>query len=64
MNTEIKPNPLKEKSFALAIRIVKLYQFLTSQKSEYVLSKQILRSETNPAAMVREANTFLFNYFF
>jgi four helix bundle protein len=56
MNTEIKTNPLKEKSFALAIRIVRLNQFLTSQKNEYVISKQILRSGTNPGAMVREAN--------
>ena len=56
MKTEIKASPLREKSFDLAIRIVRLNQFLTSQKSEYVISKQILRSGTNPGAMVREAN--------
>ena len=48
-------DPLKEKSFALAIRIVRLNQFLVSQKQEYVMSRQILRSGTNPGAMVRES---------
>lgn len=56
MKTEIKQSPLREKSFDLAIRIVRLNQFLTSKKNEYVISKQILRSGTNPGAMVREAN--------
>jgi four helix bundle protein len=50
-----KHNPLKEKSFALAIRIVKLYQYLTEMKKEFIMSKQLLRSGTNPGAMVREA---------
>jgi four helix bundle protein len=48
-------NPLKDKSFSLAIRIVKLYQYLTETKKEHVISKQLLRSGTNPGAMVREA---------
>ena len=48
-------DPLKDKTLAFAIRIVKLNRFLVEQKKEYVLSKQILRSGTNPGAMVREA---------
>ena len=48
-------SPLKKKTFAFAVRIVNLYKFLTKEKKEYVLSKQILRSGTNPGAMVREA---------
>jgi four helix bundle protein len=48
-------NPLREKSFGLAVRIVKLYKHLTEEKKEYIMSKQILRSGTNPGAMVREA---------
>ena len=52
----IKNDPLREKSLNLAIRIVKLNQHLTSKKFEYVMSKQILRSGTNPGAMVREAS--------
>lgn len=51
----IKHDPLREKTLNLAIRVVKLNQYLTTKKFEYVLSKQILRSGTNPGAMVREA---------
>ncbi len=32
-----------------------MYQFLTDNKKEYVLSKQLLRSGTSVGAMVREA---------
>ena len=48
-------SPLREKSFAFAIRIVNLYKYLTGQKHEYVLSKQILKSGTSPGANIREA---------
>jgi four helix bundle protein len=51
----MKGNPVKEKSFAFALRIVKLYQYLTEQKNEYVLSNQLLRSGTAIGALVREA---------
>ena len=46
---------LKEKSFAFAVRIVNFHKYLVNEKKEYVLSKQLLRSGTNPGAMVREA---------
>ena len=36
----MKNNPLKEKSFDFAIRIVKLYKFLTNNKTEFEISKQ------------------------
>ena len=39
----------------LATRIVKLNRYLTSSKNEFVISKQVLRSGTNPGAMIREA---------
>lgn len=42
------------KSFAFAVRIVRLYQFL-ADKHEFVLSKQILRSGTSIGANVSEA---------
>ena len=48
-------SPLKKKTFAFAVRIVNLYKFLTEEKKEYIMSKQVLRSGTNPGAMVREA---------
>ena len=51
----MKDNVVKTKTFLFAIRIVKLYQFLTLNKKEFVLSKQLLRSGTSVGAMVREA---------
>ena len=51
---EKRPNIIKDKSFAFALRIVKLYKFLVENK-EFVLSKQLLRSGTAIGALVREA---------
>jgi len=52
---EKKPNIVRDKSFAFAVRIVDLYKYLYSDKKEYVLSKQLLRSGTSVGANVREA---------
>ena len=51
----MRENVVKNKSFAFAVRVVKLYQFLCEQKKEFVLSKQLLRSGTSVGAMIREA---------
>ena len=51
----MKENVVKVKSFAFAVRVVKLYQYLCTEKREFVLSKQLLRSGTSVGAMVREA---------
>jgi four helix bundle protein len=51
---EKKSNPLKDKSYTFAIQIVKLSQDLVSNRKEYVLSKQILRSGTAIGALIRE----------
>ena len=51
----MKNNPLKEKSFAFALRIVKLSQHLNQGKREYVLSKLLLRNGTAIGALVRES---------
>lgn len=48
-------NPLRDKSYLFAIRIVKLSQYLQADKKEYVISKQILRSGTSIGALIREA---------
>jgi four helix bundle protein len=48
-------NIIKTKSFSLVLRIVKLYQFLSSEKKEFILSKQLLRSGTAIGALVRES---------
>lgn len=51
----VKDNLIKEKTMQFAIRIVNLYKFLTENKKEFVLSKQLLRSGTSIGANVREA---------
>ena len=43
------------KSTLFAKRIVKLYQCLTAERNEYVLSQQILRSGTSIGANITEA---------
>ena len=47
-------NVVKEKSFAFAVRCVKLYVYLKEQKREYDMSRQLLRSGTSIGANVRE----------
>ena len=51
----MKESILKDKSYQFAIRIVKLSQWLQTEKKEYVLSKQLLRSGTSVGALIREA---------
>ena len=48
-------NRVAPKSYAFALRIIKLYKFLIGDKKEYVLSKQILRSGTAIGALIKEA---------
>lgn len=48
-------NAVESKSFAFAVRIVNLYKYLTKQKQEFVLSKQLLRCGTSIGANVAEA---------
>jgi four helix bundle protein len=48
-------NTIVVKSKAFAIRIVNLSKYLNSEKKEYVLSKQVLKSGTSIGANVREA---------
>ena len=46
---------IKDKSFAFALRIVRLHKYLVDNKREFILSRQILRSGTAPWALIREA---------
>lgn len=48
-------NNIYELSFKFSIRIINLYKYLTNEKKEFVLSKQLLRSGTSIGANVREA---------
>ena len=50
----MKENTVETKSKEFAVRIVRLYQFLTEEKREFVLSKQLLRAGTSIGANVRE----------
>ena len=45
---------LLEKSMLFAVRIVRLYQHLESEKREFVMSRQLLKSGTSVGANVRE----------
>ncbi len=44
-----------EKAFEFAVEVIKLYKYLSGEKKEYVLSKQILRSGTSIGANIKEA---------
>ena len=53
----MKDSIIRDKSKEFALRIIKLYKYLTttSVEKEYVLSKQVLRSGTSIGANVKEA---------
>ena len=55
MEKHTKDSPLREKTLNFAVRIVDLNKYLAQKKQEYIMGKQVLRSGTNPGAMVREA---------
>ena len=48
-------NIVVEKSLSFAIRIVRLYQYLSQQKQEKIMSRQLLKSGTSIGANIREA---------
>ncbi len=48
-------NIVENKSFQFAVRTVNLYKHLISEKKEYILSKQLLKSGTSIGANVTEA---------
>ena len=53
----MKESIVKDKSKFFALRIIKLYKYLTTTaiNKEYVLSKQVLRSGTSIGANIKEA---------
>jgi len=51
----MKENILQSKSYLFALRIIKLYKFLTEEKKEYILSKQVMRSGTSIGANIAES---------
>ena len=45
---------VRDKSKKFAIRIVRLYKYLTQEKNEFVIAKQLLRSGTSIGANLAE----------
>lgn len=50
-----KKSILKDKSFAFALLVIKTYKHLTTNKKEFIIAKQLLRSGTSIGANIREA---------
>ena len=50
-----KKGVLRDKSYKFALRCVNLYKYLSTERREFVLSKQVLRSGTSIGANVAEA---------
>lgn len=50
----MKESLLYSKSMAFAVRCVRFYKYLTDEKKEYIISKQLLRSGTSIGANIRE----------
>ena len=48
-------NVIVEKSKLFAVRVIRLYQYLSDEKHEFTLSRQMLKSGTSIGANVREA---------
>ena len=48
-------NVIYNKALDFSVRIVNLYKYLTVEKSEYVMSKQILRSGSSIGANISES---------
>ncbi len=53
---EAKENPLAQKSYSFALKIIFICKDLMSEKKEFILSKQLLRSGTSIGANIAEAN--------
>lgn len=49
-------NVTYDKAYQFAIRIVNSYKYLMTEKKEFILSKQLMRSGTSIGANVAEAN--------
>ena len=51
----IMSNAIQDKTRAFAIRIINCYKFLTEERHEFVMSKQVLRCGTSIGANTRES---------
>ncbi len=56
MDNKIKNESIvAKKAYGFALEVIKVYKFLVSEKREFVLSKQLLRSGTSIGANINEA---------
>ena len=46
---------MRDKSFNLALQIIKMCRYIREERREFDITKQLLKSGTNPGAMVRES---------
>ena len=53
----MKESIIQKKSYQFALRVIKMYKFLTKDQKEFILSKQVLRSSTLIGANVNEAQS-------
>lgn len=53
---KLKNNPLQNKSYDLALNIVRLSKRIMDKNREYILTKQLLKSGTSIGANIIEAN--------
>jgi len=56
LNYKMKNNILRDKTLKFAIRIVNLYKYLITEKKEFIMSKQLLKSGTSIGANCREGD--------
>ena len=56
MSDEMKENVILDKTMDFAVRVVNLHKYMTNDKNEHTLSKQLLRSGTSIGANVHEAH--------
>ncbi len=55
LTSVMRENVIKQTSFTFALEIVNIYKYLSTERKEFVISKQVLRSGTSIGANVREA---------
>lgn len=48
-------NIVMQKSYAFALRMIKMYKYLNETQREFILSKQVLRSGTAIGAPIKES---------
>jgi len=51
----MKENIIQQKTFAFAVSIINTYKYLQTEKKEFVLSKQLLKSGTGIGSKLEEA---------